>query len=233
MSIHEGHRQRLKDRFRKEGLDSFDDLYVLELLLYYCVPRKDTNPIAHKLLDRFGTLSGVLDANPRELETVEDVGPNVSGYLSLLKSLWRRYEIQRADTATPLTTIRQCGDKIRPHFVNRTNETVFLLCLDAKCKAISCQLVGEGSVNSASISIRKIVEMALNANATSVVLAHNHPSGLAIPSAEDIQTTKRLGRALAVVEIVLADHLIFADGEFVSLVQSGKYSMDCCKEILL
>ena len=233
MSIHEGHRQRLKSRFRKEGLDGFEDLYILELLLYYCVPRKDTNPIAHRLLDRFGSLSGVLDANPRELETVEEVGPNISGFLSLLKGVWRRYEIQRADTESPLCTIQQCGEHIKPYFLNRSNETVFLLCLDAKCKAIACLMVGEGSVNSASISVRKIVEMALNTNATSVILAHNHPSGLAIPSAEDIQTTRRLGRALAAVEIVLADHLIFADGEYVSLVQSGRYSLDSCKEILL
>lgn len=233
MSIHDGHRQRLKERFRKEGLDSFDDLYVLELLLCYCVPRRDTNPIAHGLLDRFGSLSGVLDANPRELETVDGVGESISAYFSMLKAVWRRYEIQRAATAQPLKTIRQCGAFIKPHFLNRENETVFLLCLDAKCKAIGCLMVGEGSVNSASISIRKIVEMALTANATSVVLAHNHPSGLAIPSAEDIQTTRRLGKALAAVEIALVDHLIFADGEFVSLAQSGKYSLESCRETMV
>lgn len=233
MSIHKGHRDRVKDRYRKEGLDGFNDLHVLELLLFYCVPQKDTNLIAHGLLGRFDSLSGVMDANPRELETVEGVGPGISGYFSLLKDVWRRYEIQRADTERPLRTIKECGEHIKPYFLNRSNETVFLLCLDAKCKAIACLMVGEGSVNSASISIRKIVEMALNANAASVVLAHNHPSGLAIPSAEDIQTTKRLGRALAAVEIALADHLIFADGEFVSLVQSGKYSLDSCREILI
>ena len=233
MSIHDGHRKRLKERYRSEGLDGFDDLYVLELLLFYCVPRKDTNLIAHKLLERFKTLAGVFNASSNELLDVEDVGESITAYFSLLKDVWRRYEVQQAKTALPLRSIRQCGDYIRPNFLNRSVETVYLLCLDAKCKAIGCLLVGEGSVNSASISIRKIVEMALNANATSVVLAHNHPSGLALPSAEDIQTTLRVGRALAAVEIVLADHLIFADGEYVSLVQSGKYSIDSCREMLL
>ena len=233
MSIHDGHRKRLLERYRSEGLDGFDDLYVLELLLFYCVHRKDTNLIAHRLKDKFGSLAGVLNATPKELETVKDVGAGVSGYFSLLKDVWRRYEVQQSKTAVPLRSISQCGDRIKPYFLNRSVETVYLLCLDAKCKEIGCLMVGEGSVNSASISIRKIVEMALNANATSVVLAHNHPSGLAIPSAEDIQTTKRLGRALAAVEIVLADHLIFADGEYVSLVQSGKYSIDSCREILV
>lgn len=233
MTIHEGHRKRLKDRFRKEGLDNFDDLHVLELLLFYCVPRKDTNLIAHRLLDRFGSLAGVMDASAKELETLEDVGESTTLFLSLLKSVWRRYEIQQADRQIPLHTIEQCGAHMRPNFIGRANESVFLLCLDAKCKAISCRMVGEGSVNSASISIRKIVEMALNSNATSVVLAHNHPSGLALPSAEDIQTTKRLALALAAVDIILADHLIFADEEFVSLVQSGKYSPQRSKEMLL
>lgn len=233
MSIHDGHRKRLKDRFRKEGLDSFDDLYVLELLLFYCFPRKDTNLIAHRLLDRFGSLAGVLDASPKELESIEDVGESTTMFLSLLKAVWRRYEVEQAAGQVPLRTISQCGAYIRPHFIGRTNESIFLLCLDAKCKAICCRLVGEGSINSASVSIRKIVETALNSNATSVILAHNHPSGLAIPSPEDIQTTQRLAVALAAVEIILADHLVFADEEFVSMVQSGKYSPDRSRELFV
>lgn len=233
MSIHDGHRKRLKDRFVKEGLDNFNDLYVLELLLFYCVARKDTNLIAHRLLDKFKTLSGVLDATPQELQSVEDVGPGIVTFLSLIKSIWRRYEIQHASGHVPLRTIEQCGRYIRPNFIGRSHELVFLLCMDAKCKALCCRMVGEGSVNSASISTRKIVETALSCNASSVILAHNHPSGLALPSAEDIQTTKRMAVALAAVDVVLADHLIFADGEFVSLVQSGKYFPDRSLEIFV
>ena len=100
-------------------------------------------------------------------------------------------------------------------------ETVFLLCLDAKCKVLCCKEVGEGSVNSAAISVRRIVEVALASNATTVVLAHNHPSGLAIPSEEDIPTTRRVAAALNTVEIILADHIVVADDDFVSMVQSG------------
>ena len=100
-------------------------------------------------------------------------------------------------------------------------ETVFLLCLDAKCKVLCCREIGQGSVNSAGISVRKIVEVALGANATTVVLAHNHPSGLALPSAEDIQTTRRVAAALKAVEVHLADHIVVADGDYVSMVQSG------------
>ena len=108
-----------------------------------------------------------------------------------------------------------------PRFFGRTRETVFLLCLDAKCKVLCCKEIGEGSVNTASISVRKVVETALAANATTVVLAHNHPSGIAVPSNEDIQTTQRIAAALSAVEIHLADHIVVADGDYVSMVQSG------------
>ena len=222
--IHAGHRQRLKDRFLQEGLDHFSQVNALELILFYCVPRKDTNPLAHKLLDHFGKLHHVLEASYDELMKVEGVNANIATYLTMIHAAGRYYVKNRSQENVILTTIEQCGEYLMPHFYGLQNETVFLLCLDAKCKVLSCKKVGEGSVNSASISIRKIVENALGSNAVSVVLAHNHPSGLAIPSTEDIQTTHRLGRALNAVEILLVDHIVVADDEFVSIVQSGQYN---------
>jgi DNA repair protein RadC len=223
MSIHNGHRQRLKDRFRKEGLDNFDELYVLELLLYYCIPRVDTNPIAHRLLEEFGSLSAVLNASPEKLQRVEGVGENASVFLSLVMQVGRYYQVKQSEQGKILRTIEQCGKYLMPYFYGRDEETVFLLCLDAKCKVLSCKMVGVGSVNSANIPIRRVVEMALAANATTVVLAHNHPSGLAIPSMEDIQATHKLAAALEAVEIVLADHIVICQNDFVSIVQSQYY----------
>lgn len=225
MSMHNGHRKRLKERFLQEGLDHFDEKHALELLLFYCMPRVDTNPIAYRLLEHFKSFDAVLDASPKELMEVEGVGENIAVFLSLLKSAWRYYEVSGSQNQKALTTVDECGAYMRPYFVNRTVETVYLLCLDAKCKALCCKMIGEGSVNSANISVRKIVETAINANATTVILAHNHPSGLAVPSGEDVQTTQRLAKALDAVEIILADHLVFADDDFVSIVQSGGYSI--------
>ena len=131
--------------------------------------------------------------------------------------------VSRGNQTVALTTTEMCGNYLLPYFVGRRNETVFLLCLDAKCKVLGCKEVGEGSVNSASVPIRRIVEMALGMNATTVVLAHNHPSGIALPSSEDVQTTHRVAAALDTVDIILADHIIVADDDFVSLVQSGVY----------
>ena len=220
-SIHTGHRQRMKERFLSEGLDHFTDIQVLELILFYCIPQKDNNPIAHALLNHFGSLSQVLEASPAELQKVKGIGENTATFLHLITQVGRYYLVDRVQRLEILPTIEACGNYLVPRFFGRKVETVFLLCLDAKCKVLCCKEVGEGSVNSAGISIRRIVETALGANATSVVLAHNHPSGMALPSAEDIQTTRRVAAALNTVDILLADHIVVADDDFVSMVQSG------------
>lgn len=227
MSIHNGHRQRLRERFLKEGLDNFSDVQVLELLLFYCLPRQDTNPIAHALLDHFGSLFQVLEAPVEELKKVAGIGDNAATFLSLIPQVGRYYLVNRSQQNEILTTVEKCGEYLIPYFHGRRNETVFLLCLDAKCKVLCCKEVGEGSVNSAGVPIRRIVETALGVNATTVILAHNHPSGLALPSGEDVQTTRRVAAALSTVEIGLADHIVVADDDFVSLVQSG-YRFDDC-----
>lgn len=224
MTLHEGHRQRLRDRFRTEGLDNFDERHVLELLLFYCVPRKDTAPLAKSLLDHFGSLSQVLEASAEELEKVTGVGESVSTMLTLITAVGRYYLVNRSLRNEILNTTDKCGAYLLPYFYGRRNETVFLLCLDAKCKVLCCKEVGEGSVNSAAISVRRIVELALGVNATTVVLAHNHPSGLALPSGDDVQTTLRVAKALDAVEIRLIDHIVVAEDDFVSLAQSGFYS---------
>lgn len=223
MSLHNGHRQRLKDRFAKEGLDHFEKHQVLELLLFYCLPRQDTNPLAHRLLERFGSIDAVLEATPAQLKEVEGAGDGVVQFLRLLREINRYSGIKKAEERG-LTKLSDCSDYLIPYFKDKRNEVVYLLCLDAKCKPISCKMVGEGSVNSAGVPIRRIVEMALGEGATTVVLAHNHPSGIAIPSDEDRATTMRLARALSAVEITLVDHIVVADNDAVSLAESGWYN---------
>lgn len=227
MSIHSGHRQRMKERFLKEGLDHFSDIQVLELLLFYAIPRQDTNPIAHALLERFGSLPQVLEAPVEELEKVPGVGPSAALLLNLATAVGRYYMVQRSQNVTILNTIQACGDYLKSVFIGRRTELVYLLCLDAKCKVLCCREVAEGSVNSANVPIRRIVEMGLAANATSVILAHNHPSGIAIPSDEDVATTHRVAAALRMVDIQLVDHIVVADDDYVSMVQSGHCFQEC------
>ena len=232
MSIHEGHRQRLKKRFRDEGLDNFEERHVLELLLFYCIPQKDTAPIAQELLDRFGTVAQVLETPVSELEKVPGIGEHAATLLALVTQVGRYYLVNRTKNDEILNTTELCGYYLQQRFHGRRNETVFILCLDAKCKVKCCRIVGEGSVNSANIPIRRIVEIALSVNATTVVLAHNHPSGLALPSDEDVHTTLRVAAALNTVDIELADHIVVADDDFVSLAQSGYYRPGSTRVIL-
>ena len=221
MSIHNGHRDRIRRRFLEEGLDQFTDVQVLEFLLFYCIARQDTNPIAHRLLDSFGSLSQVLEAPVEELRKVEGIGENTAVFLRLVTQVGRYYLTDRASKAKVLPTLESCAQYLQTFFFGRNVETVYLLCLDAKCKMLCCKKISEGDVNSTSLSVRKVVETALNTNASSVVLAHNHPGGMAIPSNEDIQTTRRIAAALQAVDVHFIDHILVTDDDYVSLLQSG------------
>lgn len=227
MSIHDGHRSRLKARFLEQGLDGFTDIQALELLLFYAVPRRDTNPIAHELLRKFGSLRQVMDAPVERLMEVDYITENAATLLKLAPAMLRYYQVDKIQEEMPLVTIQACGDYLKHFFFGRKNETVFILCLDAKCKVLACREVGEGSVNSANVPIRRVVEIALAEGASTVILAHNHPSGIAIPSGEDIATTRRLAAALSTVDVILADHIVVADGDYVSMVQSGIHFDEC------
>lgn len=221
MPIHDGHRNRLRQRFLDEGLDHFTDIQVLELLLFYCIPRRDTNPLAHELLNQFGSLSQVLEASVDELRKVNGMGEGASVFLHLITQVGRCYLKDRASEAKTLPTLESCAKFLQPRFFGECIETVYLLCLDAKCRLLCCKKISQGDVNSANLSIRKIMEIALAANASSVLLAHNHPGGMAIPSYADIKATMNIASILSSVDVNLIDHLVICDDDYVSLMQSG------------
>ena len=225
MSTHDGHRERMRQQLKTSGMDSLSDVQVLEILLYYAISRADTNPIAHALLERFGTLDAVLDAPQAELVKVPGVGEKAAQLISLIPQLERRHLLSRSRQQTILNTTVKCGRYLTPFFHGEQEEVVYLLCLDGKCKVIDCAPVHRGGINVAGISVRSIVKAALGCNATSVVLAHNHPAGIALPSPEDVQTTKILKQALDAVSIVLADHIIVADDDFVWMRDSGSFEL--------
>lgn len=221
MAEHEGHRARMRRQLKTSGMDSLSDVQVLEVLLYYVYPRQDTNPIAHRLLKRFGSLSGVFAAPMAELLQVEGVGDAAAQLIALIPQLERRHLIDQGSGGKILNSNVKCGMYLVPYFHGECEEVVYLLCLDAKCKVIDCVLVHRGGINVAGIAVRKIVKVSLDCNATSVVLAHNHTSGIALPSPEDKQTTLVLKDALGAVGVTLADHIIVADDDFVSLADDG------------
>ncbi len=232
MTVHKDHRRRVKNRFLAEGLEAFDEIHALELLLFFAIPQGDVNPLAHRLLEHFGGLRQVLEAPVEQLQAVKGMGEHSAILVSMITGLSRKYMIGQEDPGRPLHTLEDCGRYLLPHFVGTRDEVVMLLCLDAKRKPLACRCISKGSVNSAEVSVRKVVEAALSVNATTVVLAHNHPSGIAVPSMEDIVTTRRMGVALDAVGIPLEDHIVVADGDFVSLAQSGYYRPEECQLIV-
>ena len=220
-NLHEGHRKRMKERFIKSGLDDFAPHNILELLLFYSIPRGDTNPVAHRLIDTFGSLSGVFDATPEELAKVDGVGENSAILISMIPQIARKYLEDKADTANIVGGCSDIGAFLLPKFVGRTNEALMMVSIDNKNKIISCSVVAEGTVGSAKVSRRKIMEEAMKVKATRVILAHNHPCGVAVPSSEDVVMTKEIGRLFAQVGIELVDHIIVANDDYVSMAASG------------
>ena len=221
MADHSGHRERKRRQFRDHGIDAFADHEVLELLLYYAIPRRDTNPMAHALMDRFGSLNAVLSAPAEELARVEGVGPSAAALLKLVPQVYRRARISLTQGEVILDTSERIGEFFVEQFVAQPTEVMYQLCLDAKGRMLCCRKICEGDASAVGLSLRKIVENALLCNAVLVALAHNHPSGVALPSREDKVATLQIRDALEAVDVRLADHIIVADGDYVSLRQEG------------
>lgn len=220
MGVHHGHRERMKQEFLQGGLAHFSEPRVLELLLFYSRLQGDVNPLAHRLLDTFGSLAGVLDAPPEALAKVPGVGENTVVLLKLLPAIAARYLASRTSAEMILSDSASLHELFLPYFFGARNEMSYLACFDSKLKLLGVKKISEGSPNANEISIRKISTEALALNATVVVLAHNHPSGLATPSEEDIFTTRYIQDSLRPLGITLYDHVILADGEMVSLKDS-------------
>lgn len=219
-SPHKGHRDRMRKKFLLNELDGFETHEALELLLYYAVPRRDTNPIAHGLLERFGSLSAVLDA-PLNALTEAGLTQNAAVLLKLIPGMSRLYTDDRNYNKKKVIKEEKLGYLLLDKFTGRVNEVVILMLLDAKFKEIFCGVVNKGSMSACQLYIRKIVQLAVTNNAKYAVLAHNHPSGVAIPSEEDVMSTQEIYDALALVGVTLVDHFVVADYDFVSMMQSG------------
>ena len=220
-NVHDGHRDRLREQFEKHGLDRFADHQALELLLTYAIPRGDVNPTAHELMRHFHSLSAVLEASPEDLMEVEGIGPKSALFIRFMVEFFRRYDCDRNQTSTHLKSTDIARKHIEPLFLGINHEVVYLLCLDAQLKILHSEKMAEGSINSTNFSIRRTVETALKRKASSIIIAHNHPQGIAVPSGADMLTTERLIAALAPIGIQLSDHIIIASGQSGSMRDSG------------
>ena len=221
MGIHDGHREKMRARFLSAGLESFAPHEALELLLYYAIPRRDTNPIAHALMEHYGSLSAVLNAPVEDLQKVEGIGESAAVLIHMVAQLSRKAALNDAAQETILNSSERAGRYLLTVFEGKQREEVYQLCLDRKGKLLACKRLGEGGVSTVMVDIRRVVENAILTSASVIILAHNHPSGIALPSNEDYAVTDRVKAALATIGVTLADHIIVADGDYVSMADSG------------
>lgn len=218
-NIHAGHRERLRGTFAEHGADSLRTHQLLELLLFYAIPYKDTNPIAHALLTRFGSLREIFAAPISELESVEGVGRNAAVMLKLVFDSAMEY-LEIGSDRPSFNTTRAIGLYLSEFYRGADTEFVSLMLLDNSNSLITCKRVFDGDVSSSALHVSELVGIAIRAGASSVVIAHNHPGGLAIPSSDDLHTTRELARAFAVSGMLLIDHVIIAGDDFSSTIKS-------------
>ncbi|MBQ8892930.1 MAG: RadC family protein [Clostridia bacterium] len=216
----DGHRARLRERYLQTGLDGFADHEILELLLGYCIAQKDTNPIGHALVNRFGNLQGVFDAPAELLTEVDDVGDYSAFLLKLIPDLCRRYYQQSSDTQFRFNDTAKALSFFVTQFIGRKVECLFAAFLNENCDLIECTLQYEGSINAVEIHADKLTRTALRLGAEYVILAHNHFND-SIPSFPDITATTQVIRALAPYKITLLDHFIICGSTGTSMRQSG------------
>jgi DNA repair protein RadC len=220
-NCHSGHRQRMKERFLSEGLDSFDDHQVLELLLFYGIPMKDTNGLAHSLMDTFGGLSGVFEADYPDLRGAGALGENAALLVKLMPQLAKRYMRDRWKDRPCIDNTAKAGDYAKTLYIGKNYEVFYLICMDSQNRVNRAVPVCNGTINEALVYPRLIVENALRHNANSVILSHNHPGGGTSASKADIEITKRLKQSLEAISVKVMDHIIVAGDQYISFAEKG------------
>mgnify|MGYP000361649410 CR=1 FL=1 len=221
MGVHDDHRRRVYERFLREGLAGFEEHNAMEFLLFLARPRGDTNPLAHALIDRFGSLSAVLDAPIEELERVPGVGHSSAVALKFIPQMCAYYLENKTSHKVPLTSVEEASAFFYArNFFARTQEAFYMAAVDDRRVLLRCVLISEGSANATAVSVAKVVSEALKCGATGVMLAHNHPRGITLPSSSDMAVTREIYRALRLVNIQLVEHLILRTMNFF-LVQSN------------
>ncbi|NLM72633.1 MAG: DNA repair protein RadC [Clostridiaceae bacterium] len=219
--IHKGHRERVRQRYLEEGLDGFKEHEIVELLLFYCIPMKDTNALAHKLLNEFGSLHALLEADPRDIQRKCNVSINTAVLLSLIAPLSRRYLKDRWGNRPRLNNSYKAGNYALSLFSGRVYECFYVISLDSQNNVNHSTLVHEGTINEAPVYPRIIVETALRHKANSIILAHNHPGGSLNASKADIEVTRKICQAMKTIGIDVADHIIVAGNQYMSFVEQG------------
>ncbi len=221
-SIHNGHRQRVRERFCETGLESFADHNVLELVLFYSVPRKDTNELAHSLIEHFGSLYAVFEASVERLMEVPGISYNSAVLIKLFPEVLKRYSLSKQGKGIVLKNIKDIADYVSGFFIGESVESFYVVCLDGKNKVICSEKHSVGSTSVTAVVIPRVIDSAVKHKASGIIIAHNHPSTSAQPSGDDRCITSKIGKLLEEMRIQLIDHIIVGfDGKCTSMREIG------------
>lgn len=221
---HEGHRSRLKNRFIRTGLDSFEEHNVLELMLFYAIPYKDTNALAHRLIDEFGSFEAVLEAPMEKLREVPGVGENTATLIKLFHAVSRYFDECKHKLQVRLSTPDSIADYVRAHCRFRSEEVFLAFALDSDCHYLASEDISTGNAGMTEVNIRRVVDFLLRSKAACAIVAHNHPSGNLTPSVDDMTTTRKLCDALRMIDVRLLDHIIVSNDDYLSMCSQVQFS---------
>ncbi len=218
MGIHDGHRDRMRERFIRDGGGSFEKHELIEMLLYYVYPRIDTNEKAHKILNEFGgSITKLINSDPKTISDMCNVSKNVAVLLSLIGEIDKRIDIEKWDKNVSLTSTAYAGEYAKSYLRNLLTEKLYTVCLDNALSVIKCVEASSGNIDSAYLDMRTLIEIVVKSRATNIMLMHNHPSGICHPSYEDIKFTLNCSNALKIINVNLVDHIIVAGGAYFSM----------------
>lgn len=224
-NIHAGHRNRLKEEIVSADITELrPPVKLLEMLLFYGVPQKDTAPMAHELIKTFGSFAGVLEADVDDIVKVSGITKNAASLIKLMLPVLRTYVLEKYTFSNTLKSHSEIGDFLFAKYFAIEKECLSLLCLNHLGQVLSFEIVMTGSVDSVGLSIRDIVSKVIKSNATAAVIAHNHPSGVALPSLQDVAATRELKHALKSISVQLIDHIIISSEDYVSMALSNEFS---------
>ncbi len=219
-SEHAGHRQRMKNKYLKHGIEIFDQHEILEMLLYYAIPMRDTNSLAHKLINKFGSISAVMDA-PYSLLTEFGLSENVAFFLKFLPDVLAIYRNDKIENTSRVIDLDVLPQRLINLYFSKEVEMAYIILMDRHFKEVFSGFVSKGSSKSTELSIPIICEAAIRHSARFAIIAHNHPSGTTKPSKSDIISTINLFQALDNLDIVLLDHFVISGNDFLSMFDSG------------
>jgi len=221
---HKGHREKVRNRYYETGFSGMADHNVLEMLLFFGIPYKDTNEIAHELISRFGNFSGVLEADAKDLASVKGMTENAACLITMILPLYKRYMENICSRKSNFESKEELSVFIRSLYLDTSDERLYALAYDASRRFIGFKNIGDGDINSSRADIRKLTSFALETKAASIILSHNHPHGITVPSRDDIECTKYIYKILNALKVELLDHIIVNETDYISMAETLRYT---------